>query len=82
MNPAASKGQWFKLPSGKTAEVCGLAQVRMPMTDQDREPRFSTEVTLRFLNNDGAMAPGEFVLSLEFLLKHGVRVVVAPPVPV
>jgi hypothetical protein len=68
MTPSVSKGQWFKLPRGKVAEVCMVKTGHRP------------EVVLRYLDNDGAMAPGEFVLTLEFLLKHGARVIVAPPV--
>lgn len=68
MTALVSKGQWFRLPSGKVVEVCGT-----------KGPRH-VEVVLRYLDDDGAMAPGEFQLSLEFLLKHGKRVVVAPPV--
>lgn len=77
MTPVA-KGQWFLLPSGKVAQVCSLATVRAPMQDGDRSPRQAVEVTFRFLNTDGAMAPGEFVLAESFIDKHCKRVHVAP----
>lgn len=72
------KGDWLKLPSGKVVEVRRLNLVRMPRKDGDKGPRLATEVTLRFLNADGAMAPGEFALSLTFINTHCKRVAVAP----
>lgn len=74
------KGDWYRMPLGQTAEVCGVQEVRQPMQDGDTKPMFVTEVTLRYLNTDGAMAAGEFHLKLNFLLKHGRRVNVAPPI--
>lgn len=71
------KGQWYRLPSKRVAEVCHSREVRLPLRDTDTLPRVATEVTLRFLDDDGAMAPGEFQLSLEFILKHCARVRVA-----
>ena len=76
----AKKGNWYRMPSGQTAEVCGLKEVLQPVQDGDTKPMFVTEVTLRYLNTDGAMAAGEFYLKLNFLLKHGKRVHVAPPI--
>lgn len=75
---AVKKGQWFLLPNGKVAQVCSLATVRAPMQDGDRAPRLVVEVTIRFLNTDGAMAPGELVLAESFIAKHCKRVHVAP----
>ena len=76
------KGDWYRMPSGQTAEVCSQQEVLQPMQDGDTKPMFVTEVTLRYLNTDGAMAAGEFYLKLTFLLKHGKRVNVAPPIVV
>ena len=78
----AAKGPWYRMPSGQTAEVCCQQEVLQPMQDGDTKPMFVTEVTLRYLNTDGAMSAGEFYLKLNFLLKHGKRVNVAPPISV
>ncbi|MEO8021099.1 hypothetical protein [Polaromonas sp.] len=63
------KGQWFRLPSGKTAQVCRIVGGKAP------------EVVIRYLDNDGAMAAGEFQMTLAFLLTHGKRVKVAAAEP-
>ena len=60
--PTVTKGQWFRLPSAKLVQVCAI--------NGDRHP----EVVLRYLDAEGAMAPGEFQLSLQFMLKHTRRV--------
>ncbi len=78
MTTPVVKGTWYVLPSGKTAEVCRLKVVRLPRQDGDKGPRLATEVTLRFLNDDSEMAPGEFTLSLSFITLHCKRVEVAP----
>ena len=67
------KGQWYRLPSGQMVEVCGVVKVIVPAT-------FTHEVTLRYLDADGAMSPNDFQLSLEFLQTRSERVRVAPPV--
>lgn len=59
-------GLWYRLPSGSVAEVCSVTAGDHP------------EVILRKLNDDGAMAAGEFVTSLAFLLLHARRLPVAP----
>lgn len=76
------KGQWFLMPSGKTVEVCRVECCEVVRLDA-RGRRMTVEeheVVLRYLNNDGAMAPGEFLLALDFLLKHGKHVDVTPAV--
>lgn len=78
MTSPVVKGNWYVLPSGKTAEVCRLKVVRLPRQDGDKGPRLATEVTLRFLNDDSEMAPGEFTLSLTFITTYCRRVEVAP----
>lgn len=78
MTAAVVKGNWFRLPSGNVAEVCRLKLVRVPRQDGDRGPGLATEVALRFLDADGAMAPGEFTLSLTFITTYCRRVEVAP----
>lgn len=78
MSTAVKRGDWFLLSSGKVAEVCRLKMVRVPRQDGDRGPALATEVALRFLDADGAMAPGEFTLSLSFITLHCKRVEVAP----
>ena len=72
------KGQWYQMPSGKLVQVCKLETIRAPMKDGDTSPQQTVEVTLRFLNDDGAMAPGKFVLDESFIAKHCKRIHVAP----
>ena len=67
------KGQWYRLSTGNVVEVCCISKVEVPAT-------FRHEVTLRYLNADGAMSPNDFQVSLEFMKARSERVRVAPPV--
>lgn len=83
MTDAVVKGQWYRLPSGRIAEVRRLKNIPTDAVVAGTNQRqMRTEVVLRYLDNDGAMAAGEFQMAVAFLLKHGARVKVAPVVGV
>lgn len=52
----------FRMPSGKLLEVRRVQEGERP------------EVVVREVNDDDELSPGEFVLSLRFLLGHGKEV--------
>ena len=54
--------QWWSLPSGQVVELRRIAGQQNP------------ECTVRNINAEGEMAPGEYVLTLRFLVKHGKKV--------
>lgn len=56
-----SRGDWLILPSGRTVEVCKIIGDTRP------------EVSLRYLNDDGVMATGDFVVRLSWLLSFAKR---------
>ncbi|CAN7472595.1 hypothetical protein LJR130_003819 [Variovorax sp. LjRoot130] len=60
--PQVSLYQWWKLPSGQVVELRRIAGQHNP------------EVTVRNVNENGEMAPGEYVLTLRFLVNHGQKV--------
>lgn len=75
------KGQWFTLPLGRTAEVCGFGLERgQALRDGVLVEVEHPNVSLRYLDDDGAMEPTDFRLRLDFLAKNGRRVLVAPAV--
>ena len=67
------KGQWYRLTSGKIVEVCCILKVEVPAT-------FTHEVTLRYVDSNGAMSPNDFQVSLGFMQARTERVRVAPPI--
>lgn len=54
--------QWWRLPSGQIVELRKIEGQRAP------------ECTVRNVNEDGELAPGEYVLTLRFLVTHGRKV--------
>lgn len=81
MNLVVFKGQWWRLPSGRVAEVRRTRVLTLPQAVDaapGAKPGEFIEAVLRYLDDDGAMAAGEFHLSCAFLLKHGKHVQVAP----
>ena len=60
-------GEWYRLPTGQVAQVREVTSGWAP------------EVSLRTLNNEGAMTAVEFQLSLAFLLLHAAHVDVQKP---
>lgn len=54
--------QWWKLPSGQVVELRRITGQRNP------------EVIVRNINQDGEMAPGEYSLTLRFLVNHAQKV--------
>jgi hypothetical protein len=58
----ASLYQWWKLPSGQVVELRRIVGQHNP------------EVVVRNVNENGEMAPGEYVLTLRFLVNHGQKV--------
>jgi len=55
---------WWQLPSGKLISIRKITGVSRP------------ELTVRYINDDGAMEPGEFFISMAFLAAHGKRIAV------
>lgn len=80
MRLVVAKGEWYRLPSGRVAEVCRIevAVIEPPEGNPDQTPVTVEEPVVRLLNKDGAMGPSEFSLSLAFLAKHAARVKVTP----
>lgn len=62
MHHGAELYQWWKLPSGQVVELRRIVGQHTP------------ECVVRNINADGEMAPGEYVLTLRFLVAHGRRV--------
>jgi hypothetical protein len=56
------RGDWLTLPSGRTVQVCRIDGVLHP------------EVSLRYLDDDGVMATGDFIVKLSWLLTNARRV--------
>lgn len=56
------KGQWLRLPSGRLVQVCKIIG--------DHNP----QVSLRYLDDDGVMATGDFLVLLTWLVVHARRV--------
>ncbi|WP_213956310.1 hypothetical protein [Variovorax sp. dw_954] len=54
--------QWWELPSGQCVELRRIVGHHNP------------EAVVRNVNADGEMAPGEYVLTLRFLVTHGRKV--------
>lgn len=54
------RDDWLTLPSGKLVSVRGMSQ--------------SGDVTLRYVNDDGALANGEFQMGLKFLQDRAKKV--------
>lgn len=76
---AVLRGQWFTLPLGRTAEVCGFGvERRLAASDGAMVEVEHQNVRLRYLDDDGAMEAADFRLRLDFLIKNGKRVLVAP----
>jgi hypothetical protein len=50
---------WFLLPSGRMVEVRKITGDHKPV------------VVVRYVNDNGELAHGEFVLLLSFLVQHG-----------
>lgn len=57
-----SRGDWLTLPSGRTVQVCRIVGESRP------------EVSLRYLDEDGVMATGDFIVTLAWLLTNGKKV--------
>lgn len=82
MSESVVKGQWWRLPSGQVVEIRRVRMLDLPLpvdAAPGTTPAEFAEAVIRYLNNDGAMAPGEFHLSCAFLTKRATRVKVAPP---
>ncbi|MNX93674.1 hypothetical protein D3C86_1258690 [compost metagenome] len=56
---------WWTLPSGQIVEARRIVGEHHP------------EVVVRNVNKDGELAPGEYQLTLTFLVRHGKQVRVA-----
>ena len=56
-----SRGDWLVLPSGRTVQVCKVIGDTRP------------EVSLRYLDDDGVMATGDFIVRLSWLLSCAKR---------
>ena len=60
--PEIRKGAWLRLPSGQHVEVFAIKGEHHP------------EVTLRYLDNDGTVSTGCFVVSLTWLVNFAKKV--------
>jgi hypothetical protein len=67
ISESIKRGDWLKLPSGAVVSVCKI------------EMRDGVEnVSLRYLDSDGVMATGDFLMTLKHLRAHAEKVEVAP----
>lgn len=58
----ASRGDWLRLPSGHIVEVCKIMGESSP------------DVSLRYLDDDGVMATGDFIVKLSWLVANSKNV--------
>lgn len=61
--PEVRRGAWLRLPSGQHVEVFAI------------KGEFHPEVTLRYLDSDGTVSTGCFVVSLTWLVKFAKKVI-------
>lgn len=64
MTPAPRLFDWWRLPSGKLISIRKITGVSRP------------ELTVRYVDDNGALHPGEFFISMAFLAAHGTRIAV------
>lgn len=64
---AIARNDWLKLPSGSVVAVCRIETIRGV-----------EQVSLRYLDEDGVMATGDFLMTLSHLKKYAEKVEVAP----
>ena len=63
-----AKGRWLRLPSSKIVQVCKIIDKINP-----RNP----DVSLRYVDDDGVMATGDFVMRMNWLAAHATNIDVA-----
>jgi hypothetical protein len=61
-------GRWLRLPSGKIVQVCKIIDKINPQ---------NPDVSLRYLDDDGVMATGDFVMRMGWLVVHASNIDVA-----
>lgn len=59
------RNDWIRLPSGRCAAVCRVS------------PDVESEVSLRYLDEDGVMDNNEFKVRLAFIQTHAFKIEVA-----
>ena len=64
MTQAIRLFDWWRLPSGKLISIRKINGVSRP------------ELEVRYIDNNGAMEPGAFFISMAFLAAHGTRIAV------
>lgn len=64
MTEAIRLFDWWELPSGRLVSIRKITGVSRP------------ELTVRYIDENGAMLPGEFFISMAFLAAHGQRIAV------